>query len=636
MHLYANKEFARANYLCIITITQMETRYTVKNFRRFDNEGASVKISPITILTGTNSSGKSSIVKSLVLFERYLKLVIENFKKSNIFSPSQNTLNFSDNSLGLGRFDKVFNNASKQGDKMSFEYSVKSKLLGEEVFVEYSFLSNTKDKLDNGRLSDLIIYNYNRDVLLHLDYSDLRYPPIVKAESLISRKNNFLNFAIYSMICSCNDVSDTFSKMNSAQQEHLHDKVLKVKEQLLAIEQLPFTATYEQKCQYTSWFIENGIPANYIDPTDSGNKFPFTWKSYELVKNIAENQLFKDEICGMLDPESVMIETIEFSINNIFQSSYRSEKHNEALSMHLDALTFFKDEMEKRNDKIFDISTCFSFYIKNVFKEILIPEFTGELRYVGSSRIALKRLYSADDMSNELGHLFQQYLELEKNTEMYETLYLQHPGGFMKKWLKQLDIAYDIDIRNNQDGQGIEVRLYSNEDDKEGHLLADEGFGITHLISFLLNIEVAILSVSRYRYGKSNGEFLELLSQKNNFSRIPPPRPRTLTIEEPEAHLHPKLQSMLADMLFEAYQNYNIHFIVETHSEYLIRKSQVLVAQMGFQSNAEADEYSPFRTIYVPNDGKPYNLFYRKDGKFAESFGSGFFDEASRLMFEIL
>ena len=137
MHLYANKEFARANYLCIITITQMETRYTVKNFRRFDNEGASVKISPITILTGTNSSGKSSIVKSLVLFERYLKLVIENFKKSNIFSPSQNTLNFSDNSLGLGRFDKVFNNASKQGDKMSFEYSVKSKLLGEEVFVEY-------------------------------------------------------------------------------------------------------------------------------------------------------------------------------------------------------------------------------------------------------------------------------------------------------------------------------------------------------------------------------------------------------------------------------------------------------------------------------------------------------------------
>lgn len=615
----------------------METKYTVKNFRKFDNEGASVKFSPITILTGANSSGKSSIVKSLVLFERYLKLVTENFKKGNTFSPSQYTLNFSDSSLSLGRFDKVFNNASKQGDKISFEYSVKSKLLGEEVFVEYSFLSNPNDKLDNGRLSDLIIYNCNRDVLLHLDYSDFRNPPIVKEETLISYKNCFLNFAIYSMICSCNDIFDMMHKMNSAQQEHFKDRLSKVKELLIDIEQLPFSATYEQKCQYTSWLIESGIPANYIDPTDTHNSFPFTWKSYGLIKLIAENQCFTDKICGVVDPTSVMIETIEYCINNVFQCSYMNKQHNEAISKGIEALLFFKKEVEDRDgNNVYDISTSFSVFTRNVFKEILIPEFVNELRYIGSSKIALKRLYLTDDTSNDLGYLFQQYLELEKNTEMYETLFHQHPGAFMKKWLKQLNIAYDIDIRNNPDGQGIEVRLYSNKEDQDGHLLADEGFGITQFIAFLLNIEVAILSASRYKYGKSSGEFVEILSKKDKFSTIPPPRPRTLTIEEPEAHLHPKLQSMLADMLFEAYKNYNIHFIVETHSEYLIRRSQVLVAQMGFKSNLEADECSPFRTIYVPDEGRPYNLFYRKDGKFAESFGPGFFDEASRLMFEIL
>ena len=329
----------------------METKYTVKNFRKYDNEGASVKISPITILTGANSSGKSSIVKSLVLFERYLKLVTENFKKGNTFSPSQYTLNFSDSSLALGRFDKVFNNASKKGDKMAFEYSVKSKLLGEEVFVEYSFLSNPNDKLDNGRLSDLIIYNCNRDVLLHLDYSDFRYPPIVKEETLISWKNCFLNFAIYSMICSCNNIIDMMHKMNSAQQEHFKDRLSKVKELLMDIEQLPFSATYEQKCQYTSWLIESGIPANYIDPTDTHNSFPFTWKSYGLIKLIAENQCFTDKICGVVDPTSVMIETIEYCINNVFQCSYMNEQHNEAISKGIEALLFFKKEVEDRGGK---------------------------------------------------------------------------------------------------------------------------------------------------------------------------------------------------------------------------------------------------------------------------------------------
>ena len=48
-------------------IKDMNIVYTIKNFRVFDKNGATMPIKPLTILTGCNSSGKSSIVKSFHL-----------------------------------------------------------------------------------------------------------------------------------------------------------------------------------------------------------------------------------------------------------------------------------------------------------------------------------------------------------------------------------------------------------------------------------------------------------------------------------------------------------------------------------------------------------------------------------------
>ena len=75
----------------------------------------------------------------------------------------------------------------------------------------------------------------------------------------------------------------------------------------------------------------------------------------------------------------------------------------------------------------------------------------------------------------------------------------------------------------------------------------------TKLITTLINIELSILTKD-YKYV-------------------------TLAIEEPENHLHPRYQALLAEMFADAYKNYGIHFIVETHSEYMVRKLQTLVAK---------------------------------------------------------
>ncbi len=50
-------------------------------------------------------------------------------------------------------------------------------------------------------------------------------------------------------------------------------------------------------------------------------------------------------------------------------------------------------------------------------------------------------------------------------------------------------------------------------------------------------------------------------------------------LEEPESNLHPNLQSKLADFLIDASDRFGIKWVIETHSEYFIRKLQYWTAK---------------------------------------------------------
>ncbi|MCE7917321.1 MAG: DUF3696 domain-containing protein, partial [Nitrosomonas sp. PRO5] len=50
-------------------------------------------------------------------------------------------------------------------------------------------------------------------------------------------------------------------------------------------------------------------------------------------------------------------------------------------------------------------------------------------------------------------------------------------------------------------------------------------------------------------------------------------------LEEPEVHLHPLAQSVLAEFLVALSRSRHIQFIVETHSEHLFRRMQTLIAR---------------------------------------------------------
>lgn len=180
------------------------------------------------------------------------------------------------------------------------------------------------------------------------------------------------------------------------------------------------------------------------------------------------------------------------------------------------------------------------------------------------------------------------------------------------KWLYNFKIGDNFNIEIRDGAENAIVQIYSGTSKTMLGLL---GTGSIQLFILLLKIAIAI------KYAKEGTNILIL-------------------VEEPEQNLHPALQSLLADLFKDVVEisEGRIKFLIETHSEYLIRSTQVIVAKEAKKNNWSDNDLhknNPFRVYYFPKEGLPYDMRYMINGRFAEKFGSGFFDEASNLAFEI-
>ena len=200
--------------------------------------------------------------------------------------------------------------------------------------------------------------------------------------------------------------------------------------------------------------------------------------------------------------------------------------------------------------------------------------------------------------------------KIKSGTEIYR---------FIRQWMKNFEIGSSFRIVPVE-GEAYQVKII----DFDGSIvnLADKGMGSIQMMVLLLKLATIM---QKYNLHLNN-------SGKENSIRP------TIIIEEPEQNLHPKMQSLLADLFLLMSKKYNCSFIVETHSEYIIRKTQILVKREKFNEE-ELSKYNHFCVYYfesAPKRQPYYKMEYRTDGCFANDFGDGFFDEAENLAFEIL
>jgi len=121
----------------------------------------------------------------------------------------------------------------------------------------------------------------------------------------------------------------------------------------------------------------------------------------------------------------------------------------------------------------------------------------------------------------------------------------------VSKWLARMKIAQRLEVR--QQGRSSRYELVVHRDGTACNL-RDVGIGVSQVLPVLV-----------LAYFASPGS--------------------TIILEEPEIHLHPLAQSVLAELLVEVSKERNVQFIVETHSEHVFRRLQTLVAAEKVDSN---------------------------------------------------
>lgn len=692
----------------------MKTKITIKNFRVFDETGVDIQLSPITILTGRNSSGKSSVVKAITLLNSFLQQVAYDMKKGNHIDIANYKIDFTKypNTL-LGGLDKIIHRGSKSS-LVVFEYTMHSCMLFKDVKVCLSFGMQENDDIKNGYLVNLELKTLDDNIIYSSNKTDGSH------YNMMLIKDSFLNFVrledLVHNFCGLVNNYDIFGNVSKEEYKELGTKIIdalhgfdkSMCKDVFQYVRKPYsnkesliknvaTEIVNWSSQSGSLFyiplVENLSTSSKEDVKEEilkilkgktlkeGERYAinrvvddFVTSSYptlrEFFSSWEEKYLMNVKYYG---DQSVILSTLSLPYSCHWQpmeivsnpidvvyhkespSEGKTDKDNRDEAIYnwknkpLDFMFVYEAMMllnsyypQSDNKDFFYNDQFFGYYnhrIYNIFQkyaikaveELMLPEWCDTISYVSTSRMEMQRLYVLDSRS-DFSAMLNNYLDAKRKYMSNKNARDYEPDSFMNSWISQLGLGNSITVERDKEGYGVYIRLHKNEGD-EGVVLADEGYGVTQLASILISIETVILTNGGKQFNQYYGMSMldKFDDRKFHYAQ------RTIAVEEPEIHLHPQYQSLLADLFTEAAIKYDIHFIIETHSEYLIRKMQYLIANKSLLRNDLSLNYLYSKEDYIsPSEKRVKRIDVLEDGSLSDSFGSGFYDEADNLSMGLL
>lgn len=498
----------------------MKINYQIKNFKAFSDTGL-MSFPPVTVLCGANSTGKSSIIKSILLAKQS---TAERRSSPKLDAPAQ-PLILNGELTKLGAWSDTITGKDRS-KSMGFLWSVK---LSQE---EFDDALKRAGMLRRGEATSEKVMDSQRDLTLSIslssdtnareelsarvDYWDVDLDSLnvrVVRQEEASRSRTLHRVEINSIK---SFIRRSGSKFGS------YRVIFGDVHKALASSDAPITLG-------NVYAVTSGPFISRIEPHFDASWVQFFDTIYKL--SVSHRGTKRGPEPGWLGDLGSAVRT--------FRKSLAEGKPPSSRNTAIRVLTYLAIEFAS------EVSLVFS-----ETKAILAPMWQ-DIRYLGPLRDQPRRYYQFDDTGGAdvgvSGEFTVQVLALEQERVLKSTRLTADPHskirfaspqsstllGHTNFWLDWMGLPTVSPINLQQSLYGLAVG-----DLRVG--LLDVGFGVSQVLPIIVET---------------------LRAEKGDL----------VILEQPEIHLHPRVQALLGDFLLARSRD-GVRFLVESHSEYLIKR----------------------------------------------------------------
>lgn len=550
----------------------------IENFRIF-KDFQFFNIKPITLLTGTNSAGKSTFGKALLML------------KQSFETKALNSLVLNSSATNLGSIAHITPYGSEDADPTFV------------LHIQEESIEPLRDKSQNKVYVLTLVYREGNLYRFSLDIN----------QQLIARATISSQYGMLRFQESYFHYPEQLIEMEKIFDEFYEDAAIfsEIKSEVLqflrntdgihnvsAMDLLPYDKTRDVFSKYVSLCLKEvmdiGAVTMYIDEDNWSMNRDYTLNevlSNELKSKVVNKALLGKSVAAIVNSEYQFDPLLQADFLSAFQTI-----NNNVLEYNINDIVISKHKYP------------------NIYKSMLSNEFNVGFFY--NEVQAIQAL---------LYYWIVTRLKLVKPSSKFKDESFGFSRGKDNKQFIRV-------INGDEWGELIKIEVFA---DNQWVPLSSLGFGTANIIL----------------------KIVQLIKHNN-----------MLIVEEPEANLHPSLQSKLADFIVLTTELKNHHDvrnpfsrplaedqqhlviegnqinisgatkIIETHSEYFIRRLQFLVAssesplteddvQIYYFNNPLEEDFDPAKQII--------DIKIQKNGSLSENFGSGFMDEADNIALEL-